>query len=196
MRSFRPPRPLPVLLVALLAAGGCATIENLVRLGQVRFFLDRVGEARLAGIDLDGLRERREVDAEEILRVASAIRAGSVPLDLVLHVGAENPSTNSVEVERVVLDWTLFLRGRETVKGVVDRALEIEPGSSSDLPVAIELDLYRFFREDAGDLIELARGLVTGTGGADLELRARPTVYTPLGPIRYPQDIVLSGERQ
>ncbi|HVS63348.1 MAG TPA: hypothetical protein VMT85_07575 [Thermoanaerobaculia bacterium] len=183
-------------LLVLLVLGGCETLGNLVRLSQVRFFLDRVGEARLAGIDVGRLSDPGRLDAEQVLQVAAAIRSGSVPLDLVLHVGAENPSGNSVEVERVVLDWTLFLRGRETVNGVVDRALEIAPGQTSDLPVPIELDLYRFFREDARELIELARTVVTGEGDAGaLELRARPTVYTPIGPIRYPDEIVLSGER-
>jgi hypothetical protein len=182
---------LALLLGATLS--GCATLENLARLREVDFFLDRISGARLAGIDLDRVRDARDLDAGAVLRVADAIRRGSVPFDFVLHVGAENPDDNAVEIERVELDWTLYLEDREAVSGVFDRALEIGPGRTSDLPIDVSLDLYRFFREDARDLLELARQLV---GGADtttprLELRARPTVWTELGPIRYPGEVTI-----
>jgi hypothetical protein len=184
---------LPALLLLLLL-GGCATLENLVRLREVQFFLDRVSGARLAGVDLERIENSRGVSTDDVLRIADAIRRGTVPLELVLHVGADNPGDNPVEVERVQLDWTLYLDQRETVSGVFDRALEIAPGGRNDLPIDIELDLYRFFREDARELLDLARELAGGGDAATsrLSLRARPTVWTPLGPIRYPGEITIA----
>jgi hypothetical protein len=186
-------RLLPALALLLIGLSGCATLENLARLREVQFFLDRVSGARLAGVDLERIESARDVSTRDVLRIAEAIRRGTVPLELVLHVGADNPGDNPVEVERVQLDWTLYLDQRETVSGVFDRALEIDPGGTSDLPIGIELDLYRFFREDARALLELA-GELTGAGGATshLSLRARPTVWTPLGPIRYPGEITIA----
>jgi hypothetical protein len=182
-----------VLAPLLLVLPGCATLENLARLRKVELFLDRVSGARLAGVDLERIESTREVSTGDVLRIAEAIRRGTVPLEMVLHVGADNPRDNPVKVERVRLDWTLYLDQRETVSGVFDRALDIPPGGSSDLPIDIELDLYRFFREDARDLLELAGELAgAGAAGSRLSLRARPTVWTPLGPIRYPGEILIA----
>ena len=181
----------PVLF--LLALQACATLENLSRLREVDFFLDRVSGARLAGVDLEGIESSRDVAAGDVLRIADAIRRGTVPLELVLHVGADNPGSNPVEVERVQLDWRLYLDDRETVNGVFDRALELDPGRTTDLPIDIELDLYRFFREDARDLLELAGDLAGGGDAVSrISLRARPTVWTPLGPLRYPGEITIA----
>ncbi|HUP24554.1 MAG TPA: hypothetical protein VNB06_16620 [Thermoanaerobaculia bacterium] len=157
----------------LLGLAGCATIENLVRLREVQFFLDRVSGARLAGVDLERIESSRDISTGDVLRIADAIRRGTVPFELVLHVGADNPGDNSVEVERVQLDWTLYLDQRETVSGVFDRALEIAPGGRNDLPIDIQLDLYRFFREDARDLLELARELAGGGDAATSRLSLR-----------------------
>ena len=183
-----------VCLAFLLGVGasGCATLENLARLREVDFFLDRVSGARLAGVQLDRLRSTGDLSTGDVLRVADAVRRGEVPFDFVLHVGAENPGDNPVEIERVQLDWTLYLKDREAVSGVFDRALAIGPGRQSDLPIDVSLDLYRFFREDARELVALARQLVDGAGASSqLELRARPTVWTELGPIRYPGEITI-----
>jgi hypothetical protein len=189
------PRPRILALAVLLGIGfaGCTTLQNLARLREVDFFLDRISGARLAGVDVERLRGGGGLSGSDVLRVAEAVRRGSVPFDFVLHVGAENPGENPVAIERVQLDWTLWLEDRETVSGVFDRALELGPGRTTDLPIDVSLDLYRFFREDASELLELAREVVDGSGEASskLELRARPTLWTELGPLRYPGEVTI-----
>ena len=90
------------------------------------------------------------------------------------------------------LDWTLLLDGRDTVSGAYDRNLLLPSGRTVDLPLQMELDLLEFFRESQDGLASLALDVAGGRGTGDrLELRARPTISTPLGPIRYPGEIVI-----
>ena len=63
----------------------------------------------------------------------------------------------------------------------------IQPGTRTTLPIAIEVDLVRFFGRNVGDLARLV-GNVAGVQSQrqTIRLDARPTINTQFGPIRYP----------
>jgi hypothetical protein len=181
----------PVLGAALLGPS-CATLEQLSDLGGLEFFLDRVDRAVLAGVDLDRMRRFEDLRSQDVLRIADGVRRGRLPLEFVLHVGARNPSDTPVAVRLEQLDWTLLLEDRETVSGVLRDDIVLEPARTSDIPLPIELDLLRFFDDNARDLADLALR-AAGAGGQpkNLKLRARPTVRTPLGVFRFPEEITI-----
>ena len=185
-----------VLTFSLLGAsallGTCAALESIVALQDVEFRLDGVSDGRLAGVPLAGVRRLDDLGIRDVARIADAYRRGSVPLRFVLHVGATNPGVNDVDARLERLDWTLLLDGRDTVSGAYDRNLLLPSGRTVDLPLQMELDLLEFFRESQDGLASLALDVAGGRGTGDrLELRARPTISTPLGPIRYPGEIVI-----
>lgn len=180
------------LLPTLLLLLGCAALESLAALQQVRFEIGGVSNGVLAGVDLDRVRRLEDLRAGQLLSVADAYRRGSLPLRFTLHLDATNPSTNDLDAALERLDWRLFLNGRETVSGIYDRQLRLPAGRTVDLPLRIDLDLLELYRDSRDDLIQLALQVA----GADaepqrLELRATPTVTTALGPIRYPGEIVI-----
>jgi hypothetical protein len=189
------PRPrsrwLLLALPALLPATGCATIRQLSQLPQVDFHLDRASDPALAGVDLARVRRFEELRPGDLLRVAAAARAGRLPLTFQLHVGADNPSANRYDLRLERLEWTLLLEDRETVSGVYDGDLVIPAGGATELPIAVELDLLRFFDEGASDLARLAIRAVGAGEPQNLKLRARPTLRTPLGSIRFPNEITI-----
>jgi hypothetical protein len=90
------------------------------------------------------------------------------------------------------MDWTLLLDDRETVSGSTTREFVLEPGVPGDIPITISLDLADFFETNARDMIDLALA-VAGAGGEPtrITLRALPTIQTSIGPIRYPQPIII-----
>ena len=178
----------PLVLAALLLAPGCTTLQQLAQLREVDFALDRLSDGLVAGVDLDRL-AGRELGAGDLARLGAAAARGEVPLEFVLHVGAENPGENAVAARLVSLDWTLFLDGTETVSGVYNDDRLIPPGGRVDLPVSIELDLVRFFGRNVGDLAQLVQALATDEGRQTVRLEARPSVNTDLGPIQYPGTI-------
>jgi len=186
-------RLVPALVGLLLLAPGCTTLQELAALRAVDFALDRVTDGFLAGVDIDRVRTSRDLGAGDIARLTAAAVRGEMPLSFTLHLDATNPESNGVPARLVQLDWTLFIDDTETVSGVYNDERLIEPGTTADIPVGIELDLVRFFGDNAPDLINLALNLA-GAGGdpARLSLRARPTINTSIGPISYPGYITIS----
>lgn len=179
----------------LVAFVGCQTLREVRQLRNVAFTLERVGDAHLAGVDLRKVRSYEDLTAREVIRLGTAVAEGSLPFDFVVHVRAENPEANGVQARLLEMDWTLFLDEEETVSGTFGQTVTLPPGEPTDVEIPIELDLYRFFERNARDLFELALA-VSGRGGTPkrIELRARPTIDTALGPLRYPRPVVIASE--
>jgi hypothetical protein len=179
---------------AVLAASGlsCATLQQVAALRQVDFAIDRVADARVANIPLDRVRSYDDLSAAQIASLGLALARGRLPFDFQLHLSALNPPENEVTARLLEMDWSLYLDDRETVSGTLAQSYTFPPGVPQDIPITIRLDLLEFFEDDAEDLIDLVAA-VTGQGGSPrrVSLRARPTIDTPIGPIRYPSPITI-----
>lgn len=141
---------------------------------------------------LDRVRSYEDLRVTDVAAVLAALRAREVPLSFTLHIDASNPESNQVAARLVRLDWTLWLEDRETVQGRLDREFVMPPGRTVDVPIAVELDLARFFSDNARDLVDIATAVAGRGGGArNVKLTARPTISTPLGDIRYPDEITI-----
>ncbi|NBC17022.1 MAG: hypothetical protein GVY18_06865 [Bacteroidetes bacterium] len=189
----------PVLLGAglllLLLASGCQTLREVANLRNVSFALDRVGEASLAGIDLNRVRSYEDLSAGDVLRLTQAVTRNELPLSFTLHLNAENPPENDVQARLVTMDWTLLIDEQETISGVFDDTVVLPPGEPRDVPIPMRLDLVDFFDGGAQDLIELALA-IAGQNGAPkrIQLRATPTIDTAIGPIQYPRPITIASK--
>ncbi len=186
------PRSTGACLLGCLLLTGCATLQQVLALRDVDFTVDRVSGVRVAGVDFDRITSAEDLGVADLARLGLAIADRDVPLELRVHLLALNPAGNSVDARLVQMDWTLLLRGTETLSGVFADETLLRPGVPTDVPISVRLDLWDFFEGGAGDLVELALAL-TGQGGAPTEvaLRATPVVETSLGPIRYPRPITI-----
>lgn len=187
------PRTAPLavaLLGVLLLVPGCTTLQQIAALQRVDFQLDRLSNAFVAGVDVDRLADGGQLGATDLARLGTAAARGSVPLEFVLHVGAENPADNPVAAQLVTLDWTLFLDGNQTISGVYNDDRQIRPGATVDLPISMRLDLVDFFGRNVGDLAALV-GNIAGVESRrqTVRLEAQPTIRTQFGPIQYPGTI-------
>ncbi len=179
--------------VLLLVLPSCAALQSILALSQVDFSLDRVHQLRLAGVELDPIRSYRDLGAVDVLRLGASLADGRLPLELTLVVGAQNPEDNP-EARLVAMDWTLFLEDRETIGGGLAEEVRIPSGGHTPVPVVARLDLLEFFDGGLEELVNLAASLA-GVDGAPVNVRMEllPTIETPLGPIRYPQPLVIGG---
>ncbi len=181
-----------ILVGIALVAGSCATLQEIAALRLVDFSIGSTSDGVLAGIDLTRVRSYEDLRPGDLLDLAAAARRKELPLAFTLHVAGRNPSSNATPARLVRLEWTLFLQDHETVSGVLDRDVVLEPGAVTDIPLRIDLDLVRFFRDDVRQLAELALGLSGNRESVQIRLAARPTVTTPLGPLRYPGTITIA----
>jgi len=182
-----------VSLVFLAGATvSCATLQQIAALRSVDFQLDRVADARVAGIDVSRVSSYSDLSLFDAARVGAAIARRELPLAFRLHVRAENPADNPVTARLVRMQWTLFLEDTETISGLIDQEFELPPGRPMNIPVDVSLDLFDFFERSGPDLFNLALNLMgVGAEPSKVALRAVPTVNTALGPISYPQPITI-----
>lgn len=179
-----------IILVLPLVQAGCAMLEQTLALRQVQFAFDDVNQARLAGVNIDNLSGYEDIGAVNLARIGVAVAQGNLPLSFTALIGAENPADNQADARVMKLDWILLLDDTETVNGIFNDDRLIPRGQRSQIPLAIELDLIRFFGSNIPDLVNLASA-VSGHGQSELALRMRPTVNTALGPIAYPGYLTL-----
>ena len=161
-----------ILVLALAAVAGCATLSQVAALRKVDFNLDRVSAATLAGVRLEGKQSYSDLNTTELARLAAAVATKNVPLVMTVHVQAENPATNSVSARLVQLDWTLNIEDQPTVSGRLAQEYELPPGQVTDVPLAVEVDLWDFFSGRAQDLF----GLALSAAGRPKCLSSRPRV--------------------
>jgi hypothetical protein len=178
------------LAIAMLISG-CQTLQEVANLRNVDFNLDRVSTVRLAGVSLAEVRSVDDIDVTDMLRIGAAYSDGVLPLQFTTVIEARNPSVNEENARLTELDWRLFLNDRETIAGRFDREVIIPPGEPTDIPIAMELDLIKFFDGSRRDIIDLALALAGDGEPTNIKLRARPTIQTALGPMRYPNEILI-----
>lgn len=160
-------------------------------LREVNFRIDRVADARLAGVQLGDIRSYDDISAGDMLRLSAAIAEGEMPLSFTLMLDATNPEDNAVDARLTKMDWTLLLNDRETVSGVFDREIVLPPGAPTAVPIDVQLDVVEFFDNNLRDIVELA--LAVGGDGPpqNVKLEAQPTINTAIGPMKYPSRITV-----
>lgn len=185
-----------LLYVAIIVVvfGGCQTLREVAQLRNVQFRIDRVNDARLAGIDLRTLRSYEDLEPLQVARLASKVSNGELPLDFTLHLAARNPSKNGVDARLTQMDWTLLLDDKETISGTTERTFVLPPGEPTDVPVDMSLNLIDFFDDNLRQLIELAAAFGEDRPPKTLKLEVQPTVKTPLGPMTYPKPITVARQ--
>jgi len=182
-----------VLGVVGMVGLGCATLQQLAALRQVRFDFNGVSGARLAGIDLGRIRSYSDFTPTDLIKLTAAVTRRNLPFEFTVDVGAENPAENTVTARMIRLQWTLFLQDKETINGVVDQPVSLPPGSPAVIPVVMRLDLFQFFDGPAQSMFDLARAALSDDADpTTIRLSAVPTVDTPLGPIDYPSPITIA----
>ncbi len=180
------------VVLGVFLLGGCATLQSVFALSSVDFHIDGLSAVRVAGVESDRLTRYENLRSADLLRIGTAISQGTLPLSATIELGGSNPEGNP-DARLLALDWVLFLRDRETVRGVMEEEISLPAGETTRVPVSVELDLMEFFQGSGRDLIDLALG-IAGIGEDLVELRfeVRPSIGTPLGPIRYPRPLVLT----
>ncbi len=183
---------LALVALASLALTGCTALQQLAALRTVTFVFSHVSDVRLAGIPLGKATDFGSLGVVDAARLAAAVAAKRVPLELVAHVGATNPGENAVAARMVDCAWTLFIEDRQTLTGGLGGAVSIEPGRTVDVPLSVSLDLVQLGGGGARDLFDLAVAIAgQGSVRKDLRLELKPTIETPLGPMRYPVPVTI-----
>lgn len=180
------------IAAALGIVGGCAGIKETVALRQVDFRFDRISDPAIVGLPLSKLARYEDLSILDVGRLALAVAAKDVPLDITVHVEGRNPAENNTTARLVRLDWSYLVDDREIIAGTLAQEFSFPPGQPRDLPLGVRFNLVQFFGNDGKVLFDTAL-VLSGqrTTTRKVALRLTPSIESPLGPIRYPVPITL-----
>ena len=176
----------------LLVVAGCSSLQQLAALRQVGFAIVGVQGGRLAGVDIAKIVSGTRLSVLDYGKLTVALARQDVPLDFLVNVEALNPAENKVTAKMVRMGWALYLNEKETINGVVDTAVVMEPGKPVIMPMRMRVNLVQFFNGPAQDLVDLAVAVAgLNPDPTTISIKASPTIETPLGPLSYPNPITI-----
>jgi hypothetical protein len=187
---------IPALLFVLINIS-CSAYETFVNITRLKFRLSNVSSFTISGVNLSSKSKLKDFSASEILKISSSFAAGNLPSSFVINVEAKNPNDGKGGYARTnatlqSFPWRLLIDDKETVSGNIGSSVFVPgTGETTNLPLLVNLDLMRFFKDKGYEsLLNLALN-IGGQGGTSsrLTLYAQPTVSTTLGNITYPQEI-------
>jgi hypothetical protein len=194
------------MLAALVIGAGvmasslssCATINALAGLSRIQFKLNDVQQVRLAGIDIANKHSVSDFSIMDGVNLLNAFSSGKFPLTFTLNVAAKNPNqpsnnANLSSLQVTDFPWRLLLSGHETISGNIGAPIGVPSGGTTAImPLQVTIDLKQFF-EDKGynDLLNLALALSGQGGVSQVQLKAQPTMSTPIGSLKYPGELTV-----
>lgn len=183
---------LSVATVATAAFSGCAAVNEFAALRQVEFRYAGIADPEVVGIPISKFTSYDELSIVDVGRLALAVAAKDVPIDITVRLEGRNPETNKTAARLMKLDWTYLVDDQEIVSGQVAREIVFAPGTPQTLPLDVRFNLVEFFGNDGKALFDTAL-ILSGqrTSTKKVALRLAPTIETSLGPIRYPVPITL-----
>jgi hypothetical protein len=189
---------LAAILVTGLLASGCAFLDQFSQMrtfSHCKFRLAGIENVRLAGVRIDGKSSLKQIDILDAVKIGAALKAGELPLALVLNVEVMNPNTETAAMNR--LAWIMLVDEQEIVRGQLDRRVEIAPnGGMAPLPLDIALDLRQVLSGKSGDaLLNLAFNVAgEGTHPTHVTLKVKPSILVGEQTLELPDYITISTE--
>ncbi len=184
-------------IALLLTSSSCSVYETMVNLSRLKFKLGDVNNFTVSGINISNKKSLQDFNALELLNLTQVIASGKLPASFTLNVVAKNPNdgtggypkTNATLKE---FPWRLEVDNVETIAGNIGSPVSVPgTGEVTNIPLTMNIDLIEFFGNKGLDnLINLALTLGGQQGSsAKLALFATPTVSSPLGDIKYPDEL-------
>lgn len=132
-----------ILLISFMMLSGCDVMNNIggaYRLSQSEYRYNSLGNIQLGDLNLGNA---SSISLSNLASVATILAGGSnmqsVPLSMTLNMDVTNPNTAAAFLD--ALDYQIMLNDLELVEGKMDRAIRIEPGETTIIPIPVSIDL-------------------------------------------------------
>lgn len=190
------------MLIFVLITGlftSCSVLDTLTNLRNLKFKLTGIEDFRVSGVSIAGKSKISDFSITDGLKLTNLLQGKTFPVQFVLNLAAFNPNdgkSTPVKTDATLsgLDWRLLIDDVPTINGDLSAPITVPAtGQAVNIPLTINLDLYKFFKDDGLDkLLNLAFAL----GGMNsnlsrVKLDCKPTVKTVFGPMTYPGKITI-----
>lgn len=109
------------------------------------------------GIDLSDVKKISDLGMVRMLAIGQQALSGKLPAKLVVVVTAQNNSQNIAAISG--LEYSIFLENELYAEGSVNESVRIEPNSSVNFPVSMNVDLIKLLNSSSiNQLLDIALG--------------------------------------
>jgi LEA14-like dessication related protein len=186
-----------IIIIMTLFIYGCSVIQTFSNITRLKYKIGSATNYQVAGVDVKNKKSVKDFNAMEVLKLSSSLLRGSLPLTFVLNIEAKNPNDGSggypaSDISISSFPWRLFVNEKEVVNGELREPVIVPgKGEATIIPLQIQFDLAKTFKEKSlDDLLDLVLK-AAGAGGStsNLKLKVQPSLGTPIGNIKYPEEI-------
>jgi hypothetical protein len=187
-----------LVLAAIVLFTSCTALKDIQKamtnLSRCEFKLESVNQFALSGIRLSDKNSISDFSLTDAARLAASFARNEFPASFTLNVAAINPNdgtggTPQTAATLTSFAWTLILDNTLTINGDITDPISIPgTGQKTIIPLQMNLDLAKFFKERGYDAVV---NLALAIGGVNsspsrITLRATPRIRTQFGDITYP----------
>lgn len=189
-----------IFLSFLLSLNSCNTIKGLFTsiddFSNLKFKLGKVENFKVSTIDISNISSTNSISATDVLILTKSILNKQLPAEFTLNLLANNPKNNAKKQSKAIIEnlsWILYIDDKETINGIINTPIQILTGATSEIPVQINLDLYKFFSDKGyDDLMNMALAIGGANGSSSrLKLKIKPTVQLAGVSFKYPNYITV-----
>lgn len=175
-----------ILLISFMMLSGCDVMNNIggaYRLSQSEYRYNSLGNIQLGDLNLGNA---SSISLSNLASVATILAGGSnmqsIPLSMTLNMDVTNPNTAAAFLD--ALDYQIMLNDLELVEGKMDRAIRIEPGETTVIPIPVSIDLKslmnRYSQERVTKEISSFLGITSNETTVSVKLWPKLTVGNTL----------------
>jgi hypothetical protein len=189
---------LSALLITMMLLSSCEILEQaqqMANLTKCEFRLNSVDQLRLAGVNIQQVRQLSDLNFMDAAKITAAAAGGTLPLNFTLNVEVKNPNPAAAGLNR--LDWILLIDDIEMTTGVNDQRVQVAAnGGTAIIPLTIGIDLRQALQGKSADAIANFGLNLAGAGNRPtrITLKAKPTIMVGSQTISYPGYLTVQNE--
>ena len=189
---------LSALLITMMLLSGCEILEQaqqMANLTKCEFRLNSVDQLRLAGVNIQQVRQLSDLNFMDAAKITAAAAGGTLPLNFTLNVEVKNPNPAAAGLNR--LDWILLIDDIEMTTGVNNQRVQVAAnGGTAIIPLTIGIDLRQALQGKSADAIANFGLNLAGAGNRPtrITLKAKPTIMVGSQTISYPGYLTVQNE--
>lgn len=191
-----------VISLMIFFVVSCGVYETISNFARLQFKVDSYNNFRVADVDLEGKSNIDDFSAIDYVKLTGAFVKGELPFSFLINVEAKNPNDGSggfpaTDISIKQFPFRVLLDDKQILTGNIQEEFLVPGvGENKIIPIMVEVDLLKFFKDKSFD--EMAK-FILAVGGKDgsrsrISLFAKPVLETPVGSLEYPDEIKISHE--
>jgi hypothetical protein len=187
------------ILLTMMLLSSCEILEQaqqMANLTKCEFRLNSVDQLRLAGVNIQQVRQLSDLNFMDAAKItAAAASGGNLPLNFTLNVEVKNPNSAAAGLNK--LDWILLIDDIEMTTGVNNQRVQVAAnGGTAIIPLNIGIDLRQALQGKSADAIANFGLNLAGAGNRPtrITLKAKPTIMVGSQTISYPGYLTVQNE--